>query len=143
MGNKSKQQNILAVNLSPDSINSVESAAINLNLKLVVCSSYDQQLIWAMLRPTRCTCVDLHQMQSTLVYSIARNSALTHCQLAIRNEHIEFFQLVMLRPKQVPVSCQVPLPAPPSSNSSQWCALEKASTEVAPIALLQPLFQPT
>ena len=45
MGNKSKQQNILAVNLSPDSINSVESAAINLNLKLVVCSSYDQKLI--------------------------------------------------------------------------------------------------
>lgn len=45
MGNKSKQQNILAVNLSHDSINSVESAAINLNLKLVVCSSYDQHLI--------------------------------------------------------------------------------------------------
>lgn len=45
MGNKSKQQHILAINLSSDSINSVESAAINLNLKLVVCSSYDQKLI--------------------------------------------------------------------------------------------------
>ena len=45
MGNKSKQQNTLAINLSPDSLKSVESAAINLNIKLVVCSSYDQHLI--------------------------------------------------------------------------------------------------